>query len=88
MYTPHDERRENDIILSKDSQDAITFDDGNQGKIRGLGKIASTTEHYISNVHLVDYLDNNLLYVYQLYSIVTIVYLWMSMLLFLEEVTI
>jgi hypothetical protein len=53
----------------KDSQDAITFWDGSKGKVRGLGKIAITTEHSILNVFLVDSLDYNLLYISQLCSI-------------------
>jgi hypothetical protein len=35
---------------NKDSQDAITFGDGSQGKVKGLGKMAITTEHSVSNV--------------------------------------
>jgi hypothetical protein len=34
--------------------------------VRGLGKIAISPNHSISNVFLVDYLDYNLLYVSQL----------------------
>jgi hypothetical protein len=37
-------------IKNKDSQDTIIFGDGNQGKVNGLGKIAITAEHLISNV--------------------------------------
>jgi hypothetical protein len=48
---------------NKDSQDLITFSDGSQGKLKGLGKIAISIEHSISNVLLVDSLDYNLLYV-------------------------
>jgi hypothetical protein len=51
---------------NKDFQDAITFEDGSQGKIKGLGKIATTTEHSISNVFLVESLDYNLLSISQL----------------------
>jgi hypothetical protein len=40
-------------VKNKDSQDTITFGDGNQGKVKGLGKIAITNEHSISNVFLV-----------------------------------
>jgi hypothetical protein len=40
----------------------ITFGDGNQG----LGKIAISLDHFISNVFLVDSLDYNLLSVSQL----------------------
>jgi hypothetical protein len=56
-------------VKNKDSQDAITFVDGSQGKVKGLGKIAITTEHSISNVFLVDSLYYNLLFVSQLCSI-------------------
>jgi hypothetical protein len=44
----------------------IIFGDGNQGKVKGIGKIAITTIHSISNVFLVEWLGNNLLYVSQL----------------------
>jgi hypothetical protein len=47
---------------NEDPQRAITFEDGNQG----LGKIAISPDHSISNVFLVDSLDYNLLYVSQL----------------------
>jgi hypothetical protein len=42
---------------NEDPQRAITFGDGNQG----LGKIAISLDHSISNVFLVDSLDYNLL---------------------------
>jgi hypothetical protein len=45
-----------------DPQRAITFGDGNQG----LGKIAISPDHSISNIFLVDSLDYNLLSVSQL----------------------
>jgi hypothetical protein len=45
-----------------DPQRAITFGDGNQG----LGKIAISPDHFISNVFLVDSLDYNLLSISQL----------------------
>jgi hypothetical protein len=38
-------------------QRAITFGDGNQGLVKGLGKIAISLDHSISNVFLVDSLD-------------------------------
>jgi hypothetical protein len=41
-------------VKNKDSQDTIIFRDGNHGKVKGLGKIAITTEHSISNVFLVE----------------------------------
>jgi hypothetical protein len=47
-----------------DPQRAITFGDGNQGLVKGLGKISP--DHSISNVILVDSLDYNLLSVSQL----------------------
>jgi hypothetical protein len=48
-------------VKNKDSHDTIIFGDKNQGKVRGLGKIAITTEHSISNVFLVGSLGYNLL---------------------------
>jgi hypothetical protein len=51
-----------------DPQRAITFGDGNQGLVKGLGKIAISPDHSISNVFLVDSLDYNLLSVSQLYK--------------------
>jgi hypothetical protein len=53
-------------VKNKDSQDSIIFGDGNQGKVKGLGKIAITSEHSISNVFLVKSLGYNLLSVSQL----------------------
>jgi hypothetical protein len=50
----------------KDPQDAITFDDGSQGKAKSLDKIAITTKNSILNMFMVDSLDYNLLYVSQL----------------------
>jgi hypothetical protein len=49
-----------------DPQRAITFRDGNQGLVKGLGKIVVSSDHSISNVFLVDSLDYNLLSVSQL----------------------
>jgi hypothetical protein len=34
---------------NQDSQRAITFGDGNQGLVKGLGKIAISPDHSISN---------------------------------------
>jgi hypothetical protein len=51
---------------NEDPQHAITFGDGNQGLVKGLGKIAISPDHSISNVFLVDSLDYNLLSVSQL----------------------
>ena len=53
-------------VKNKDSHDTIVFGDGNQGKVKGIGKIAITTEHSISNVFLVESLGYNLLSVSQL----------------------
>jgi hypothetical protein len=49
-----------------DPQIVITFGDGNQGLVKGLGKIAISSNHSISNVFLVDSLYYNLLSVSQL----------------------
>ena len=38
---------------NQDPQKAITFGDGNQGLVKGLGKIAISPDHSISNVFLV-----------------------------------
>jgi hypothetical protein len=51
---------------NKDSQDTNIFGDGNQGKVKGLSKIAITNEHSISNIFLVESLRYNLLFVSQL----------------------
>jgi hypothetical protein len=40
-----------------DPQRAISFENGNQGLVKGLGKIAISPDHSISNVFLVDSLD-------------------------------
>jgi hypothetical protein len=45
---------------NQDPQRAITFGDGNQGLVKGLGKITISPDHSISNVFLVDSLDYNL----------------------------
>jgi hypothetical protein len=52
MHKPHDGGEEDVHLLckNKDSKDSIIFGDGNQGKVKGLGKIAITSEHSISNV--------------------------------------
>jgi transposase InsO family protein len=46
--------------------DSITFGDNRKGKIKGLGKIAISNDHSISNVLLVESLNFNLLSVAQL----------------------
>jgi hypothetical protein len=51
---------------NEDLQSAIQFGDGNQGLVKGLGKIAISSDHSISDVFLVDSLDYNLLSVSQL----------------------
>jgi transposase InsO family protein len=55
---------------NEDPQRVITFGDGNQGLVKGLGKIAISPYHSISNVFLVDSLDYNLLSVSQLCKMV------------------
>jgi hypothetical protein len=42
---------------NENPQRAITFEDGNQRLVKGLGKIAISPDHSISNVFLVDSLD-------------------------------
>jgi hypothetical protein len=49
-----------------DPQRAITFGDGNQGLVKGLGKIAISPDHSIPNVFIVKSLGYNLLSVSQL----------------------
>jgi hypothetical protein len=51
---------------NEDPQRAITFGVGNQGLVKGLGIIAISPNHSISNIFLVDSLDYNLLSVSQL----------------------
>jgi transposase InsO family protein len=51
---------------NQDPQRAMTFGDGNQGLVKGLGKIAISPDHSISNVFLLDSLYYNLLSVSQL----------------------
>jgi hypothetical protein len=51
---------------NQDPQRAITFGDGNQGLVKGLGKIVISPNHSISNVFLIDSLDYILLSVSQL----------------------
>jgi hypothetical protein len=53
-------------IKNKDSHDMIIFVDRNQDKVKGICKIASTTEHSISNVFLVESFGYNLLFISQL----------------------
>jgi hypothetical protein len=69
VHKPH-ARGEEDVLLLREKprspKQAITFGDGNQGLVKGLGKIAISPDHSISNVFLVDSLDYNLLSVSQL----------------------
>jgi hypothetical protein len=68
MHKPHD-RGEEDVHLLRQEQGFPGynyFGDGNQGKVKGLGKIAITSEHSISNVFLVESLGYNLLSISQL----------------------
>jgi hypothetical protein len=67
MHKPHDGEKKmfTSYVKNKDSQDTIIFGDGNQGKVKGLGKITITNEHSISNVFL-ESLGYNLMSVSQL----------------------
>jgi hypothetical protein len=58
MYTSY--------VKNKDSHGTIIFEDGNQGKVKEIGKIVINTEHSISNVFLVESLGYTLLFVSQL----------------------
>jgi hypothetical protein len=67
VYKPHDTgEKVFSYEKNDDPQRAIAFGDGNQGLVKGLGKIAISPDHSISNVFLVDFLDYNLLSVSQL----------------------
>jgi hypothetical protein len=46
--------------------DSTTFGDNHKGKVKGLGKIAISNDHSISNVLLVESLNYNLLSIVQL----------------------
>jgi hypothetical protein len=67
MHKPHDGEKKmfTSYVKNKDSQDSIIFGDGNQGKVKGLGKIAISNEHSISNVFLVESIGYNLLSVFR-----------------------
>jgi hypothetical protein len=71
-----------------DPQRAITFGDGNQCLVKGLGKIDILPDHSISNVFLVESLGYNLLSVSQLCKRATTDYLLMLMLPSLEDLMI
>jgi hypothetical protein len=68
MHKPHDGEKKmfTSYVKNKDFKDTIIFGDDNHGKVKGLDKIAITTEHSISNVFLVQSLGYNLLSVSQL----------------------
>jgi hypothetical protein len=51
---------------NEDPQRAVTFRDGNQDLVKGLGKISISPNHSISNVFLIESLGYNLLSVSQL----------------------
>ena len=53
---------------NEDPQRAITFGDGNQGLVKGLGKIAISPDHSISNVFLVDSLGYKIFFLYLNYA--------------------
>jgi transposase InsO family protein len=68
MHKPHDGGEENVYLLCQEQgfpRHHILWR-WNQGKVKGLGKIAITTEHSISNVFLVESPGYNLLFVSQL----------------------
>jgi hypothetical protein len=48
MHKPHDGEKKmfTSYIKNKDPQDMIIFGDGNQGKVKGLGKIAITIDEF------------------------------------------
>jgi hypothetical protein len=56
MHEPYDEemKKFTSYVKNKDSRDKIMFGDGYQGKIKGICKIAITTEHSICNAFLVE----------------------------------
>jgi hypothetical protein len=73
---------------NEDPQRATTFRDRNQGLVKGLGKIAISPDHSISNVFLIDSLDYNLLLFISYAKWATTVYLLIYVLLSIEEVMI
>jgi hypothetical protein len=68
MHKPHDRGEKNVLLLREKPRSPKSYHirDGNQGLVKGLGKIAISPDHSISNVFLVDSLDYNLLSVSQL----------------------
>jgi hypothetical protein len=73
---------------NKDPQRAIAFGDGNQGLVKGLGKIAISPDHYISNVFLVDFYITICFLFLNYVKWATPVFLLILVLLSLEEVMI
>jgi hypothetical protein len=69
VYKSHDREKKMFSSYEKndDPQRAITFGDGNQGLVKGLGKIAISPDHSIPNVFIVKSLGYNLLSVSQLF---------------------
>jgi hypothetical protein len=63
MHIPHDGGEENVHLLHQEQgfPGYYYLWRWNQGKVKGLGKIAITNEHSISNVFLVESLGYNLL---------------------------
>jgi hypothetical protein len=78
VHKPHDrgERMFSSYEKNNDPQRAITFEDVNQGLVKGLGKIAISPDHSISIVFLVDSLGYNLLSVSQLCKMGYNCFLW------------
>jgi hypothetical protein len=68
MHKPHDGGEENVHLLRQEQGFPRHYHlwRWNQGKVKGLGKIAITAEHSISNVFLVESLGYNLLPISQL----------------------
>jgi hypothetical protein len=68
VHKPHDKGEKNVLLLreKRRSSNSYHIRGGNQGLAKGLGKIAISSDHSISNVFLVDFLDYNLLSVSQL----------------------
>jgi hypothetical protein len=68
MHKSYDQREKDVTSFEKNhyESDCITFGNNSQGKVLGFGKIAITTDHFISKVLLVESLDYNLLSVSQL----------------------
>ena len=68
-YTQHmtgDPRMFTSLDEEVDGQERITFGDNSKGKVKGLGKVAISNDHLISNVLYVASLSFNLLSIGQL----------------------